>query len=459
LSGTPGRPLEALAAFCVAQRDRVLPDDVRHAALRAVLDWTASTLVGAREEAAQRLTEALTGSGTGGPSVLFTCPRRADARTAALVNGTAAHAAEIDDIYRDGLYHPGAPTVAAALAVAEQQGSSGDDLLRAVSVGYEVGCRIAAAVSPEHYRFWHTTGTVGAIGSAAAAAEILRLDADRFAHALATATTMTSGLQQAFRSDSMSKPLHSGRAAEAGVLAALTAAHGITGALDVLDGPAGFAAATAGRPVAPGLLADLGDPWCVTQVTVKNHFCCGHTFAAIDAALELRAAGLRAEDVVAVEIETYTTATEVAGIPVPRTPFEAKFSLAYCVAAGLRQGSVRTRAFTEQALDDPEVRRLVGSTVLRTDADLDASYPRQRGARVRLTDTSGAQHTAERWTRKGDPDDPLTDAELEQKFSELVDPLLGEERAADLVRELRGLPGTADVRSLCWGRTDNQERS
>lgn len=458
MSGTSGPPLVALAAFSVAQRDRDLPDEVRHAALRAVMDWTAATLVGAREPAAQRLTEALMSQGPTGPSVLFTRPMRVDARTAALVNGTAAHAAEVDDIYRDGIYHPGAPTIAAALALAEQQGSSGDDLLRAVTVGYEVGCRIARAVSPEHYRFWHTTGTVGAIGAAAAAAEVLRLDIDRFAHALATATTMASGLQQAFRSDSMSKPLHSGRAAEAGVLAALAAANGITGAADVLDGPAGFAAATAGRPLGPELLTGLGDPWCVTQVTVKNHFCCGHTFAAIDAALELRGAGLRAEDVVAVEIETYTDATQVAGILVPRSAFQAKFSLPYCVATGLKQGSVRSRAFSEQALDDPEVRRLLDSTVLRTDTEMDASYPRQRRARVRFTDASGATHTAEQWTRKGDPDDPLTDAELEQKFSELVDPLLGEMRSAELIRELRGLPGTNDVRTLRWGTTDSKER-
>jgi len=134
---------------------------------------------------------------------------------------TAAHTMEVDDIYCDAINHPGAPTIAAALALAQESGASGEAFLRGVIVGYEVSTRIGAAMGRAHYRCWHNTGTIGSFGAAAAAAAIYGLDAKRFAHTLATVTTFAAGLQQAFRMDSISKPLHAGRAAEAGLLAAL----------------------------------------------------------------------------------------------------------------------------------------------------------------------------------------------------------------------------------------------
>ena len=147
---------------------------------------------------------------------------------------TAAHTMEVDDIYCDAINHPGAPTIAAALALAQESGASGEAFLRGVIVGYEVSTRIGAAMGRAHYRCWHNTGTIGSFGAAAAAAAIYGLDAKRFAHTLATVTTFAAGLQQAFRMDSMSKPLHAGRAAEAGLLAALAAREGVTGSIDVL---------------------------------------------------------------------------------------------------------------------------------------------------------------------------------------------------------------------------------
>ena len=175
--------------------------------------------------------------------------RNATARTAALINGTAAHTIEFDDIYRDAIYHPGAPTIAAALAVAQERGASGEAFLRGVIVGYEISTRIGAAMGRAHYRYWHNTGTVGSFGAAAAAAAmLLAWTRERFAHALATVTTFAAGLQQAFRMDSMSKPLHAGHAAEAGLLAALAAREGVTGSLDVIDGEAGFGRAMSDGP-------------------------------------------------------------------------------------------------------------------------------------------------------------------------------------------------------------------
>ena len=174
--------------------------------------------------------------------------RRASTRAAALINGTAAHAVEVDDIFKFGIYHPGAPTIAAALATAQSIGASGEQFLRAVIVGYEISTRIGAAMGRAHYKYWHNTGTIGTFGAASAAAELYGLDAKRFAHALATSATMAAALQQAFRMDSMSKPLHSGHAAEAGILAAAGAREGVTGSLDVIEGEAGMGRAMSDGP-------------------------------------------------------------------------------------------------------------------------------------------------------------------------------------------------------------------
>jgi len=436
-----------LAAFAVARRAQPLPPPVRHGAVRTVVDWVSAVVPGSVLPPPRILAE-VTAAGAGACR-LVPSGQPADVRTAALLNGTAAHAAELDDIYRDALYHPGAPTIAAALAVAEHADASGADLLRAITIGYEIGARVALAVAPAHYRNWHPTGTAGAIGAAAAAAEILQLDELRFAHALATATTMAAGLQQTIRTGAMGKPLHAGHAAEAGTLAALAAGQGLTGALDILEGAAGFGVATAG--ITELRVDRLGDPFCVTETTVKCHACCGHTFAAIDAALELRAAGVRAADVTRVEIGTYRVATEVAGQTSPAGPEQARFSLAYTVAAALVLGTVRLGAFTPEALANPVIQRLAAATVVRADPELDAMAPRRRAARVRITDRGGRELERLRLTRKGDPDDPLSDDELRAKYDELVVPFLGVRRAASIAAALWDLPGLARVRGLDWG--------
>lgn len=444
------RAASALAGGALALRQRGLDATVRHSATRAVVDWFAATVAGSALRPATALRAALLADG-GSASRLVPDGIPTGRRTAALVNGTASHTVEMDDIFRDGIYHPGSPTVAAALAVAEYRHASGAALLRAVTVGYEVGDRISAVINPAHYRFWHTTGTVGTLGAAAAVADLMELDEVRTAHALATATTMAAGLQQAFRSESMSKPLHAGHAAEAGMLAALAAAEGFTGALDVLDGPVGFGAAMADHPDWVAAVAAMDGEPAITQATVKNHACCGHTFAAVDAALELRAQGLRATDVSAITVETYTTATVVAGNPDPATAFEAKFSTAYCVAAALVTGSVRLHTFEDAVLSDPDVRALTARVTLVAAPAMDATFPSRRSARVTVVDHDGRRLVAERHTRKGDPDDPLTDDELQHKFLDLAATAMALDAAEQLHDALWIIDGLADVAQLPLG--------
>ncbi len=421
--------VERFAEFAQAFRARPIPAEALHHAKRAVLDWHAALLPGAVAAPASLLEKALAQDLDRGGATLA-LGRRATARTAALINATAAHTMEVDDIYRDAIYHPGAPTIAAALAVAQESGANGEAFLRGVIIGYEISTRIGAAMGRAHYRYWHNTGTIGSFGAAAAAAAIYGLDAKCFAHALATVATFAAGLQQAFRMDSMSKPLHAGHAAEAGLLAALAAREGVTGSLDVIEGEAGFGRAMSDGPDWAKATATLGTDFHITRMTFKNHACCGHTFAAIDGALEVqRKLGVKAADIARVTVGTYRPALEVAGYEHPATPAEARFSLKYVVATALTHGSVRLAAFEPARRDDPATRALMSKIEVSVDAELDAAFPRQRAARVGIESTDGRRGEFLQPTRKGDPDMPLSDQELEEKFLELAGPVLGEAAA------------------------------
>ena len=430
---------ERFASFADDLRAAPLPAQALHHAKRAVVDWHAALFPGAVIAPATLLEKALAEELDRGGATLA-LGRRATVRAAALINGTAAHAIEFDDIFRDAIYHPGAPTIAAALAVAQDRGASGEAFLRAVVAGYEISTRIGAALGRTHYRYWHTTGTVGSFGAAAAAGMLLDLSRGQFAHALATVTTFAAGLQQAFRMDSMSKPLHAGRAAEAGVLAALAAREGVTGSLDAIDGESGLGRAMSDGPDWNRACEGLGQVFNISAMTFKNHGCCGHTFAAIDGALVLRErAGRPAGDIAKVHVATYRAALDVAGNREAASAAHAKFSLPYVVAHALAHGSVRLDAFSPERLADPSLRSLMDRVDVVVDPELDAAFPGRRAARVSITWKDGTNASWLQPTRKGDPDAPLSDAELEAKFHELAGPVIGAEPARALARKLWNL--------------------
>jgi len=432
--------VERFAGFAEGYRRQAVAPQVLHQAKRAVIDWHAALFPGAGVAPALLLERALAGELDQGEAHLA-LGRRASVRAAALINGAAAHTVEVDDIFREGIYHPGAPTIAAALAVAQSRHVSGDAFLRAVIVGYEISTRIAAAMGRAHYKYWHNTGTIGCFGAASASAELLGLDRKRFAHALATVATFSAGLQQAFRADSMSKPMHAGRAAEAGVTAALVAAEGVTGSLDIMEGDAGYGRAMgygdAGGPDWNRALATLGEDFHITQMTFKNHACCGHAFAAIDGALALKARmGVAAGEIARVRVGGYRATLEVAGIADPATAAEARFSTPYLVATALTHGSVRLAAFEPERLADSATRALMRRVELAVDPGLDAAFPAQRAARVAIESRDGRRGEHLQPTRKGDPDMPLSYTELEHKYLDLASPVLGEERARQLLARL-----------------------
>jgi 2-methylcitrate dehydratase PrpD len=322
MTDTPRDPslTEQIAAFLAATRLEMIPDNVLDAARIYVLDWLGSSLAGTQSAQGQMLRRYAEQQPAADATVFGLDAGRSPA-VAALHNGATSHVLEMDDLDRASVTHPGCVVIPAALALAEARGSSGKELLAAVALGYEVAIRVGQAVGKRHYYYWHNTSTCGTFGSAAATGWLLGLSAEQHAWAQGNAGTQSSGLWQFLPDGAMSKHLHAGHAASAGLLAAELAAQGFTGPRRILEGERGFFAATA-PDARPALVVDGLDvgmrSYKLSGVSFKPYPSCRHTHPAVDAALAVRA---RLDDtsipIESVEIDTYRAALDLCDNPTP----------------------------------------------------------------------------------------------------------------------------------------------
>src|SRR5690242_3329645 len=278
----------ALAAFLAALRYDDLPAAVIARAEDLFLDWLASTLAGrgARPVTALERFAARMGPADG-PSEMLVSRRRTSPLFAALVNASASHVVEQDDVHNGSVFHPGAVVWPAVLATAQETGASGRDLIAAGVAGYEAGIRVGEFLGRSHYRVFHTTGTAGTLAAAAAVAHILGADAETMLHALGSAGTQASGLWEFLRDAADSKQLHTAKAASDGLLAAYLARDGLTGAARILEGAQGMAAGMSSDAEPARLTDGLGARWAILETSFKYHASCRHTHPAADALLQL----------------------------------------------------------------------------------------------------------------------------------------------------------------------------
>ena len=437
-----------IADYVIAEHTSALPDNAIHWAKRAVIDWCAATAPGSLLQPSTGLVRAMHEDIGHGSARLFPSGRTATMRTAAIINAAASHTVEFDDIFRDGLYHPSTPVVSAALAAAEHQNLNGEAFLRAVIAGYEISTRIALVMGRAHYRYWHNTATVGSFGAAAAAASALKLDRDGVANAIGLVGTMAAGLQQAFRSDSDTKPMHGAHAADTGILCAQSAAQGVRGVLDILEGEVGFGSAMSGECDWSIATEGLSEHYNITRITTKNHGCCGHAFAAIDATLSVKNEhGISAAEVKRIAIGGYSATVDICSGRDHRTPYEGKFSVPYLVATAITHGSVRLDAFSDARLTNPETSALARKVELYLDEEIDAEFPHKRMARITLETNDGRVFEHFQPTRKGDPELPLSDEDISAKYRELAGPVMGDGGEA-LLEALWSLETCGSVRDL-----------
>jgi 2-methylcitrate dehydratase PrpD len=441
---------QRLAEFVAGTPSEAIGFGAREQARRAVLDTLGVMLAGCREPAAQLVAEQLREQGGCDEASVFGAGFLAPATLAALANGTAAHALDYDDVTRNMRGHPSAPLLPALLALGEKLGSSGQGLLDAYVLGFEVECKLGRAIGEPHYALgWHATSTLGTVGAAAACARLLALDAGQMRNALGIAASLASGLQANF--GTMTKPLHAGWAAHNGVVAADLAARGFEASADALEGPSGFLRAMSGGADIDieAAVRGLGDPWEVVEpgIGVKLYPCCYATHRAIDAALEVRRlAGFNTQGIEAVEVHlSQGTLLPLIGRP-PETGLEAKFSIQYCVAAALLYGPPGLKAFTEGAVARADVQALVRRVRAIEDGP-SLAYPIEGWARVVVT-SGGAAFEATVEMPRGDSKNPVSWDELCGKFRDCAGLVMQAERIERMVALCQGLEELPNLSQL-----------
>jgi 2-methylcitrate dehydratase PrpD len=447
----------ALAEFLADTAYGDLPAPVVDECYRATLDWLGSALAGALEPPARMAQTVAHGLGLANDATVLGAGQ-ASAAAAAFANGVAAHILELDDVHKGSTLHAAAPVISAALAVAEREHVTGHAFTLAVALGYDAALRIGEAVNPSHYRFWHPTGTAATFGAAAAAGSLLRLTTAQMLDALGTAGTQAAGLWEFNADGAMSKHLHPGKAAFNGVLAADLARLGFTGATRILEGARGFFRATAATADPTRITGELGQRWKITENCYKLHSCCAHTHTAIDVALEMRErrgwlAPHALDAIASIDLETYGAGYEIVKDVDPTTPYRAKFSLAYCVAAALLEGRVGLEQFGSSRFDadgvrEPSVAALLPRIRVSVRDELSRMYPARWPTRVTVTLRDGGIERGMNEYPRGNPEHPVSTEMLEGKFLGLVGPRYGDAFATRALDVARAVGDCADMRKL-----------
>jgi 2-methylcitrate dehydratase PrpD len=359
--------------------------------------------------------------------------------SAALVNGITSHTFDFDDTHLRTIIHPAGPVASAALALAEHRGLAGRDVIDALVLGVDVECRVGNCVYPDHYdRGWHITGTAGMLGAAAACARLLELDEKKTMMALGIAASQPIGLREQF--GTMTKPFHPGAAARTGLLAALLAKNGFTASARALEAPRGLIQVYSDKRDWSEITTDLGKRFEISINTYKP-FACGIVIhPTIDAATQLHAKGIKADDIERVELKVHSLVLELTGKKEPQDGLQGKFSVYHGFACGLIFGRAGEGEYEDGIVrrqDVTDLRRKVVATVddsiAEEQADVTAVLKDGRREHVLVKHAIGSLER------------PMSDADLERKFHSLADPVIGDNRAAGLIAACRDL---ANIRNM-----------
>lgn len=417
-----------------------------------IIDTIGVMLAGAREDCTQILLRTPGVATAPGPCLLAGSDRKTSALDATLVNGTASHALDYDDLCGDFGGHHSAPLAPMLLALSQERGGTGRDFLAAYVAGVETEIKLARAVHPHHYdKGWHPTATLGVFGAAAAAARYMGLDAGRTATALAIAGSLAGGLKASF--GTMVKPLHVGHCSRDGLLAALLAEQGFDGSMQIFEHHQGFLNVFNGEGTfdASAITRNWGEELEIAgpSIGIKQFPCCGSTHAAIVAAQRLaKTHALDANDVAHIEILPNANRLRHTNKPWPASSLDAKFSVQYVVARAIQSGNVRLDDFENDAHLQPRNQEMLGLTEARPNPRMGSTGP-QWGAEVtvRLKDgTVYTEHIANLVSRDGSY--PMTAEELHEKFLDCACRELEPVRAQGLLERLQRLERLDDVREL-----------
>jgi 2-methylcitrate dehydratase PrpD len=417
-----------VAGFVTATTARDIPEDVAHLGKRSVIDGLGLALAGAASHQGHIAQRYLTGIGipTDFAGTVIGTRLRMPARFAAFANGLAIHADDYDDtqlaVAKDRVYglltHPTAPALPPALALAEQHGKSGADLMLAYQVGVEVECKVAEAIEPRHYQQgFHSTATCGSIGAAAAAAKILGLDREATRRALSIGATQAGGLRENF--GTMTKPFHAGRAAENGVVAAELAAYGFTASPNGLEADRGFFRAAGGGYDEAAIAGKLGQPWTFhfPGVSIKPHPSGSLTHPGMAVMMELILKhDIKPQQVKRVAVGTNHNMPNALIHHQPKNELQAKFSMEFCMAILLLERKGGLEQFTDEVVNRPDVQAMIAKVDFGVHPEAEAAGFDKMTTIIEIELADGKVIRGRADFGKGSPANPMTDAELAEKF-------------------------------------------
>jgi 2-methylcitrate dehydratase PrpD len=407
-----------LCEFLAAMRFDDLPPVVVARTEELFLDWFASALAGkdARPTTIMEKFAGEMGPRDGACEILVSRSRTSPV-FAALINGAASHFVEQDDLHNSSVLHPGTVVFPAVFAAAQAAGASGKEFIAASVAGYECGVRVGEFLGRSHYKVFHTTGTAGKLAAAAGVAHLLKLDADRMQHCLGSAGTMAAGLWEFLRDAADSKQLHTAKAAADGLMAAYIARDGFTGARQIFEGKQGMAAGMSTDADVRCLTDQLGTRWATAETSFKYHASCRHTHPSADALLALmQNHQLKAGDIGSVTARVHQGAIDVLGpVTDPQTIHQSKFSMGFVLALIAERGRASLADFTDDALREEKLRAFHDKVTMALDPEVDQAYPKRWLGHVSVGTQDGRALDQRIATPKGDPDNALTRAELEDK--------------------------------------------
>ncbi len=443
---------ENLVTFIRKTRNSDFSENALWEAKQCILDGIGVTLAGSTHEAVKVLKNYVAEMGGKAQATTIGMDSiRTSVGHAALINGVACHVLDFDDTQNILGGHPTTVILPVVLALGEYKRASGRDILTSFILGMEVSCKIGRGVNPYHYQSgYHVTSTVGIFGAVASAGKLLDLNQEEFLYAFGMAGSMSSGLKENF--GSMTKSLHVGLAASNGILAALLAQKGYTASERILEGELGFGKVLSKNCQFDNIIKNLGDPWEIEHpgITRKKYPSCARTHSAIDALLKIMDRHpIHDEDLEEIECATDDTAFEILIHPTPKTPLEAKFSMPYCLSLAFLEKSILIDHFTKEKIEDPRVLRIMKKIRHICDkgiADLGFEYRGASRIKVKLKDGREWSETVDK--RRGDPQNPLSDKEMTEKFHNCATGLLDDRKIGLVVNRMNHLETEKDIAHL-----------
>jgi len=448
---------KTLAANCMNIEFESLPESTIDRAKYFLLDYIGVAARGALSDSSKMVHTLLTDLNPVDKGVVIIgTTLKSSPAYAAIANGAASHSLEMDDVTNEASLHPAVAIMSAAFDTSHYCNASGRRFIEAIVAGYEVMIRLGICLNPSaHYKQgFHPTATCGTFGSAVTAGKLLGLNQTDMVNALGIAGSQAAGSMEFLTGGAYTKRLHPGWAAHAGIIAAMLAKNGFTGPDTIIEGQTGFLKAYSPQSDLSKLLTFWGSPYKIEQNSIKPHSCCRYIQGPLDCILEI----IGRHSLKPADIETVTVAVLKTGMPIvaqprelklnPRSVVDAQFSMPFGAAVAILNGKATLDEYIEKNLTDPAVREMMNRVVCVQDDALETEFPRKWPAKVSIRTKAGKEYDTQIDFPKGDPENPLSWAELTAKFTNLASSVFTKSRVEEIVTRVRGLETEKNMASF-----------